>query len=53
MTHHTNRVRKGEVDLQAMIDINKMIMEGLSVTPSVQSEASLDASKSVKMQVGV
>jgi flagellar biosynthesis activator protein FlaF len=53
MTHHTNRVRKGEVDLQAIIDINKMIMEGLSVTPSVQSETSSEASHSVKMQVGV
>lgn len=35
MTHHTNLVRKGEATLQAIIDINKMIMEGLASTVSV------------------
>jgi len=34
MSHHTNLVRSGEADLTAMIDINKMIMEGLSVPVS-------------------
>jgi flagellar protein FlaF len=32
MSHHTNLVRSGEADLTAIIDINKMIMEGLSST---------------------
>ena len=35
MSQHTNLVRNGDADLVAIIDINKMIMEGLSTPVSV------------------
>jgi flagellar biosynthesis activator protein FlaF len=38
MSHHTNLVRNNEADLVAIIDINKMIMEGLSTTISVPED---------------
>lgn len=38
MGHHTEMVRKGEADVQAMIDINKSIMSGLSVNPQSKVE---------------
>lgn len=38
MSHHTSLVRNGDADLTAIIDINKMIMEGLSSTTPVTDD---------------
>ena len=53
MTHHSNLIRKGEADLQAIIDINKMMMEGLSTTPSIQENTSEALNNTIKIHVGV
>lgn len=37
MQHHTALIRKKEADVQAIIDINRMIMTGLGSTPVTQN----------------
>ena len=51
MSHHTNLVRNGEADLTAIIDINKMIMEGLSSTVSAQETN--ENNNTIKLQAEV
>lgn len=46
MSHHTKLVRNGDEDLQPIIDINKMMMEGLSGNPGVAHPASLQETPS-------
>ncbi len=53
MTHHSNLVRKGEADLHAIIDINKMMMEGLSVVQPTQENNTHLHHNTAHIEVGV
>lgn len=53
MRHHTSLVRKGEADLKAIIDINKMIMEGLSVVHPAQDNNTHLHNNTAHTEVGV
>ncbi len=53
MTKHSGLVRKGEADLHAIIDINKMMMEGLSVRQPIHDNNTHAQHNIAHIEVGV